>query len=239
MKTVTEISRLTGVSVRTLHHYDAIGLLPPTCVTDAGYRLYDDVALERLYQILILREIDFSLKEIQEILDTPDSTSALDMQIQNLEQKVQHLQNRLTLARGMKTIGVNHMDFKELNINEIDDYSAQAKALYGKTEAYQEYAQKSKNRSKNQEQALADGLMELFVQLGTMRDQYPGSAAVQQWVAQLQAYITEHYYTCTPQILRCLGEGYAASGAMNDNIDKSAGHGTGAFAKAAIDIYCK
>ena len=72
MKTVTEVSKLTGVSVRALHHYDNIGLLKPTRVTEAGYRLYDDTALERLYMILVFRELGLSLKEITGILQAPD-----------------------------------------------------------------------------------------------------------------------------------------------------------------------
>ena len=69
MKTVKEVSRLTGVSIRTLHHYDAIGLLKPTQVTEAGYRLYDDAALQRLQNILLFRELQFPLKEIKAFLD--------------------------------------------------------------------------------------------------------------------------------------------------------------------------
>ena len=72
MYTVIEVSRLTGVSVRTQHHYDSIGLLPPADVTQAGYRLYDDAALQRLQNILLFRELQFSLKEIKAILDAPD-----------------------------------------------------------------------------------------------------------------------------------------------------------------------
>ena len=72
MKTVKEVSQLTGVSIRTLHYYDRIGLLAPTCVTEAGYRLYDDMALERLQSILLFRELQFPLKEIKQILDSPD-----------------------------------------------------------------------------------------------------------------------------------------------------------------------
>ena len=72
MWTVKEVSRITGVSVRALHHYDAIGLLKPAKLTNAGYRLYDDAALSRLQQILLFRELRFSLREIKAILDSPD-----------------------------------------------------------------------------------------------------------------------------------------------------------------------
>ena len=104
MKTVKEIAAQTGVSVRTLHHYDAIGLLKPTQVTEAGYRLYDDAALERLYLILLFREIGFPLKEIQGILDEPDydRNRILEQQIELLKAKVTHMQNCMHLASGMK-----------------------------------------------------------------------------------------------------------------------------------------
>ena len=72
MKTVKEVSKLTGVSVRALHHYDTIGLLKPTKVTQAGYRLYDDETVEKLYLILVFRELGLSLKEIADILHAPD-----------------------------------------------------------------------------------------------------------------------------------------------------------------------
>ena len=86
MRTVHEVSKLAGVSVRTLHHYDAIGLLTPTRLTEAGYRLYDDTALARLQSILLFRELEFPLKDIRRILDDPgfDQTAALADQIRLL-----------------------------------------------------------------------------------------------------------------------------------------------------------
>lgn len=71
MRTVKQVSNLTGISVRMLHHYDKIGLLKPTKLTEAGYRLYDDEALETLQQILFFKELDLPLKEIREIITSP------------------------------------------------------------------------------------------------------------------------------------------------------------------------
>ena len=241
MKTVNQIAKQTGVSVRTLHHYDSIGLLKPTEITEAGYRLYDADALERLYLIIVYRELGFSLKQIAEILDAPDfdRNEALEEQISLLEEKREQLQNRITFARGLKLTGVKNMNFKDFDHKKIDDYSAQAKATWGKTEAWKEYEHKSRERSKDTEKNLADNLLSLFTKLGTLRDQDPGSDTVQAWVAELQAFITEHYYTCTKPILKGLGEMYAGGGSMTENIDKAGGSGTGAFAKAAIDIFCR
>lgn len=241
MKTVKQISNLTGISIRALHHYDTIGLLKPSQVTEAGYRLYDEAALERLYMILVFRELGFPLQEIREILDAPDyeRNRVLDQQIALMEQKITHLQNRIDFARGFRTIGVKYMDFNGFNPQKLDDYSAQAKTLYGKTDAYQEFEEKSKGRTKEQSNALGQQVMDFFVRLGAMEEKDPGSEAAQSWVKELQTYFTEHFYNCTPQILQSLGESYAGGGSMNENIDAAGGPGTGAFAKAAIDIYCR
>ena len=240
MKTVTQIAKQTGVSVRTLHHYDAIGLLKPTRVTEAGYRLYDAEALERLYLILLFREIGFPLKEIRGILDAPDydRNRVLEKQIELLEQKKTRLQALIYLTKGIKLIGVKYLEMDGFNINKLNDYSAQAKTLYGKTDAYKEYEQKARGRSKEQENALGGQVMDFFVRLGQMKDLSPDSEAVQTWVKELQEFFTEHFYTCTPQLLLGLSEMYAGGGSMNENIDAVGGKGTGEFAREAIKIYC-
>ena len=239
MKTVKEVSKLTGVSVRALHHYDSIGLLKPTQVTEAGYRLYDADALERLYMILVYRELGLSLKEIDDILDAPDydRNRVLEHQIGLMQEKVSKLQDRISLAKGMLVLGVKYMDFEGFDPNKIDEYSGQAKMLYGKTDAYKEFEQKSKGRTREQEKDLGAQVMDLFAQLGKMRPCQPDCDAAQAWAKELQAFFTEHFYTCTPQILKGLAESYAGGGSMTENIDKVGGAGTGAFAKEIIDIY--
>ena len=241
MKTVKDVSRHTGVSVRTLHHYDAIGLLKPTLVTEAGYRMYDHSALDRLYMILVFRELGLSLKQIAGILDAPDfdRNRVLEQQIRLMEERIGQLKDRIHLAKTMKAIGVTYMDFEGFDSKKMDDYSAQAKALYGKTDAYREYSQKSKNRSKQQELDLGTQVMDFFVRLGKMRPCEPDSEAALAWAKELQAFFTANYYNCTPQILACLAERYADGGSMTENIDKAGGIGTGAFAKQVIDAYLK
>lgn len=240
MKTVNELAKLVGISVRTLHHYDDIALLKPTQVTEAGYRLYDEAALERLYHILLFRELGFPLKEIQGILDAPDydRNRVLEEQAELLKAKAAHLQNLAHMAKGIQLLGVKHMKLEGFDPKKIDDYSKQAETLYGKTEAWQEYKQKAGGRSKQQEQALGDGVMELFARLGKLKDQGPAAPEVQAWVKELQAYFTEHFYTCTPQILLGLSEMYAGGGSMTENIDAVGGKGTGEFAREAILVYC-
>ena len=239
MKTVRQVSQLTGVSIRALHHYDAIGLLKPTQVTDAGYRLCSDAEIERLYMILVFRELGLSLKEIRSILNAPDydRNRVLEQQIQIMQERAEKLKNRISLAKCMLVMGVKDMDFNGFDSKKMDDYSVQAKALYGKTDAYKEFEQKSKNRTKEQTQGLGEQVMDFFVRLGKMRPCAPDSEAAQCWAKELQEFFNEHFYTCTPEILLGLAESYAGGGSMTENIDKAGGEGTGSFAKEVISCY--
>lgn len=241
MFTVKQIAKKVGVSVRTLHHYDTIGLLEPTCVTEVGYRLYDDAALERLYLILLFRELGFPLKDIRGILDAPDfdRNRVLEQQIALLEEKRSHLEAMRTMAQGIRLMGTKYLELEKFNVKKFDDYAQQAKTLYGKTEAYRQYEQKEKNRTKAQSDAVNGQVMEFFVRLGELKQHAPDSPQVQAWVGDLQAFFTENFYNCTPEILLSLGEMYAGGGSMTENIDAAGGEGTGAFAREAIRKFCK
>ena len=209
MMTVNEVSKLTGVSIRTLQYYDTIGLLKPVEYTEAGYRLYDDTSLERLQQILLFKELEFPLKEIKGIIEAPnfDRNRALEQQIELLIMKKEHLENLIDFARGIKGIGMK-------------------------------YEEKTKNWTKDDEVAAENEFMEIFVEFGRMKEKDPSDEQVQVQVKRLQDYITEHFYTCSDKILQGLGRMYAGGGELNENIDAAAGIGTAEFASNAIDIFC-
>ena len=241
MRTVHEVSRLTGVSIRTLQYYDEIGLLPPASHTEAGYRLYDNSTLERLQQILLFRELEFPLKEIKAIVSSPDfdKAKALEQQVSLLELKKEHLEKLISLARAIQsTGGKNHMDFTAFDTKKLDEYAAQAKASWGTTAAYREYEEKSKNRPAEKERELGEQMMQIFAAFGKVKDGSPASEEAQSLVRKLQAFITEHYYACSREILSGLGRMYAGGGEMTENIDRYGGAGTGVFANEAIQIYC-
>lgn len=240
MLTVNEVSKMTGVSIRTLHYYDTIGLLHPSKVTEAGYRLYDDMALERLQQILLFRELEFPLKEIKAIIDSDnfDRSLALEQQIELLTLKKERLENLILFARGIKMLGVKHMDFSAFDTRKLDEYSKQAKEQWGKTDAYKEFEEKSKDWTEDTTKAIADDFMKMFVVFGSMKEKDPAEQDVQEQVKRLQAYITEHFYKCTPEILSCLGRMYSGGGEYTENIDKAGGAGTADFTARAIEIYC-
>ena len=239
MKTVKQVSELTGVSIRTLHHYDAIGLLKPTAVTDSGYRLYDDTALLRLQTILLFRALKFPLKDIQKILDSPnfDRDLALRQQIRLLELQLEQTGRLLDLARAIQANGGNIMDFTAFDTTKLDEYAARAKETWGNTDAYREYTAKQHNRE--EEMQMAGELMGVFRELGALQDRGAESPEVQALVARLRETITKNYYTCTPEILAGLGTMYAAGGEMTENIDRAGGAGTAAFAQKTITHYIK
>lgn len=241
MKTVSEVSKLTGVSIRTLHYYDSIGLLTPSDLTASDYRLYDDATLERLHHILLFRELQFPLKEIKTILDSPifDRNKALEQQIALLQLKKEHIENLIYLARGIKLIGVKKMDFKAFDTTKIDEYAKQAKATWGTTDAYKEFEIKSKSWTKQDTMQINTDFMKIFATFGEMIALLPSDETVQAQVAVLRSYITEHFYNCTPEILKGLGDMYSGGGSMTENIDKMSGIGTATFASQAIDLYCK
>ena len=241
MMTVNRVSKLTGVSIRTLQYYDSIGLLKPSGHTESGYRLYDDTALERLQQILLFRELEFPLKEIKDIIDAPgfDKKVALEQQIELLLLKKEHIENLSDFARRIKTIGVNNMDFKAFDTKKIEEYSKRAKEQWGQTSAYQEYETKTEGMSDAQQKDVINSFMLIFAEFGKMKEQDAASDTVQAQVKKLQDFITKNYYICTKEILSGLGKMYASGGEFTENIDSYGGEGTACFTAKAIELYCK
>lgn len=236
MKTVKEISRLTGISVRTLHYYDEINLLKPTETTDAGYRLYDDTALERLHSILLFRELQFPLGEIKAILDSNgfDKEAALKEQIKLLEMQKNRLDKIIDSARKLLMKGNDNMNFSAFNKSEIDKYADEAKRKWENTAAYKEFAEKHSDSDDK-----AEEFMQIFAEIGKIKHLEPDSQTVQSMIKKLQNFITENYYTCTDDILKGLGQMYIADERFKNNIDSAGGNGTAEFTAQAINTYYK
>ncbi|MGN0436401.1 MAG: MerR family transcriptional regulator [Wujia sp.] len=124
MRTVKEVSDLTGISVRTLHYYDEIGLLKPTEKSEAGYRLYDDKALETLQQILFFREFDIPLKKIRDVIGNSslERNQILQMQKEMLVTKRERIERLIASIDGILK-GDNAMDFEVFSRTELEDMS--------------------------------------------------------------------------------------------------------------------
>lgn len=232
MKTVKEISKLTGASVRTLHYYDEIDLLKPAKTTKAGYRLYDDTALSRLHSILLFRELRFSLKEIKAILDSPsfDTETALKEQVKLLELQRNRLDEIISSARDILKKGAENMGFSAFDKTEIEAFAEEAKQKWGNTDAYREFEEKHSDSADK-----TDEIMNIFTEIGQIKHLPPNSQEAKSLIKKLQNFITENYYTCTDEILKGLGQMYISDERFKNNIDKSGGDGTAEFTAKAIE----
>ena len=242
-KTVKEISELCGVSVRTLRYYDQISLLTPSETTDAGYRLYGELELSRLQQILFFRELDFPLKEIKKILDSPGF---------NLEQTMKDHRSLLTLKRDRLNRlislvdqllkGEAQMDFKPFDRSEIDQlqkqYTQEAKERWGCTDAYTEQRAKTANYSTEDWNRINEKMERLYQRLSNYTDRSPGDPEVQSLIAEYQSFISKNFYQCTPEILAGLRELYITDSRFTKHIDRRR-PGLAKFLYDAIQAYRK
>ena len=236
---IKEFAAFTGVSVRTLHYYDEIGLLIPARVDKStGYRYYDEQSLLRMQEILFYRELDFSLKSIGEILSSPhyDKNKALTEQRQLLTLKKERLERLIAAVdRAME----GEIVMTAFDNSTFETYKAEAKEKWGKTDAYKQHEEKTGNYSKKKWNDLAAGMDDIMAQFALCMKNgcSPVSSEAQQLVKALQNHITENYYNCTNQILAGLGQMYVADERFKNNIDKHL-DGTAAFICEAIASYC-
>ena len=241
---IKEFADFTGVSVRTLHYYNEIGLLNPAIVDEqTGYRFYDEKSVLRMQEILFYRELDFSLKSILEILSSPnyDKQKALKEQKNLLTLKKERLE-RLIAAVDDAVKGEQVMNAFDNSKYEAarKQYEQEAKEKWGGTEAYEEYQEKSKNYSSDTMSGILAGLEDVFEEFAVcMKDgKTSDSEEAQGLVKKLQGYITDNFYTCTKEILDGLGLMYVGDERFKAKIDKH-GEGTAEYVSRAIDIYCK
>ncbi len=236
---IKQFADLTGVSVRTLHYYDEIGLLKPSYVDEQNsYRFYDDTSLGRMQEILFYRELDFSLQSIRDILASPhyDKQKALVEQKRLLTLKKERLE-RLIGALEQAEKGEITMSAFDNSTYEAarQQYEDEARQRWGNTAAYEEYTQKGAPT-----EDVTAGLMAVFADFAACKaaGKTADSAAAQALVGRLQEYITAHFYTCTNEVLAGLGQMYVGDERFRANID-SYGAGTAEYAAEAIKIYCE
>ena len=239
---ISEVAKLTGITVRTLHYYEEIGLLKPSEITEAGYRLYSREDLEILQQILFFRELDFPLSQIKEIMNNPnyDKEEALKKQKELLIQQRQRIEGLIKLIE-KRIEGDNNMSFKEFDMNEIEEnkkkYAKEVKERWGTSKAYEESEKKTSSYNKEKWGDINQETSEIFKGFAELRNSDPGSEEVQELVRRWQKYITDNFYTCTNEILSGLGLMYVEDERFKENLDKN-GEGTAKLMAEAIKIYC-
>jgi DNA-binding transcriptional MerR regulator len=207
---------LAGVSVRTLHHYDHIGLLIPSARTAAGYRLYGKADLLRLQQILFFRELDFPLANIQAILDDPgfDQVKALHDHKLMLQQEADRLGRLLnTIEKTISRLTEDHMSMTDAELYEgftpeqIERYTREVNERYD-PKIVAESNRRVRNMSKAQWQAVKAEGGAVAQQLADLMDKKPSDAAVQAAIARHYAWV-DNFWHPTAESYRGLGQGYA------------------------------
>lgn len=214
--TIGELAKLAGVTVRTLRHYDQVGLLTPSARTEAGYRMYGRADLLRLQQILFFRELDMPLAEIRAVLQDPDfdMVAALRQHRRLLEQRMERL-TRL-LATLDKTLGSLTEENMELTDEELyegftpeqrERYAREARERYDPT-LVAESERRIRAMTREQWAALKQEGHEVTVGIAALADRAPGDAEVQALIARHHAWI-ERFYPCSAEVYRGLAQGYA------------------------------
>ncbi|MFC4778829.1 MerR family transcriptional regulator [Paenibacillus sp. GCM10023252] len=249
MYRINEVAKLAGVSVRTLHHYDSIGLLEPAEVKDNGYRLYSDEDLSKLQHILFFKELDFPLTRIKEIVSDPgfDQKRALHShkellleKLRRLERIIQSVDLTLTSLEGGTTMD-NKDKFEPFDMKRIEEhqqkYEQETKEKYGNTDAYKESARRTAGYKEEDWKRIHDRNEELYRQLIAAMPKGPEDEEVQQIVGAMRQHITDNFYECSTEIWRGLGEMYVADPRFTANIDKVQ-EGLASFLRDAIVIYC-
>lgn len=246
---IKEVADMVGISVRTLHHYDAIGILKPENVTESGYRLYTERDFERLQQILFFKELDFKLQEIKEVLDNPDfdRKDALKIHKELLIEKRKRLEKIIeSIDITMDSIeGGIEMSKKEMfdvfDMGEIEKhrekYAKEARDKYGNSEAYKESEKRTSKYSKEDWKKISEDGNEIFLELSNVMDREVGDSKVQEIVEKWRNHISKNFYNCTPEIFSGLAQMYICDERFRENIDRIK-PGLTSFLSSAMEHYC-
>ncbi|MBC1442927.1 MerR family transcriptional regulator [Listeria seeligeri] len=240
-----ELAELTGISVRTLHHYDKIGLLTPQKDDENGYRHYSEQEVDKLQQILFFKELDFPLKKIKQILDDPsfDKSIALSLQYRLLTEKKKQIETMLkTLDQTIKNqkgeiTMTNEEKFTGFDFS-TNPYEEEAKKLWG----YETVEQANANISKmtnTEKLTIKESFDAEFRSLAAIRTLHPASDEVQLRMDHFFHYLNDnHGNIYSLEAFRGLGEMYVADERFTKNIDQF-GDGLALFLKEAMKVYAE
>ncbi|MDX8288926.1 MerR family transcriptional regulator [Metabacillus indicus] len=234
---VKEVADLTGISVRTLHHYDEIGLLVPDEVTESGYRIYSSENLETLQQILFFKELGFPLKKINEIISSPtfdrkealelhrrmllEKRKRLDQMIETVEKTIQHTKGEIEMSQKEKFEG---FDFSH------NPYEEEARKLYG-DKAVDEANKKAAGMTQDMQERFND----LYRRLADVRHTASDSKEAQEAIGEWYILLNE-FGSYSLDAFKGLGQLYIDDERFTKNIDKF-GEGLAVFMRDAMAVY--
>jgi len=239
--TVGDLARLAGVTVRTLHHYDDIGLLPASGRTPSGYRTYDDADVDRLRAIITYRELGLGLDEIAEAIGSDGALETLRTAKDRVDGRIARLREiseALDLAITNETKGTHMTPEDKLSVfGDFDpaDYEDEVEERWGGTDAYEQSRRRTDAYTKADWEAIQAEASGIYARFASLMDEgvEPDSDAAKEVVDAHRRHITERFYDCTPEIHAGLGQMYVADHRFTENIDK-AGEGLAAYMSQAI-----
>ena len=243
-KSISELSRLAGVSVRTLHYYDSIGLLTPSGTTSAGYRQYDEADMKRLWQIMFYKELDFTLEQIKRMLEAPgdEINETLRLHRDLLLKKRERLNS---IIGSIEKIFKGEFDEDMLNdfdMKEIEEakrkYGKEAEERWGNSEAYQESMRRTKNYTAGDWARVKAEQAEAYKAFINAMDKGFDSREAQEAVEMWRKVMTDNFYDCSVEICAGLGQMYVSDERFTKNIDKFK-EGLAQFMSDSIAYYCK
>lgn len=243
--TVSRLAKTAGVSIRTLHHYDQIGLLQPPARSKAGYRLYGQPELLRLQQILLFRELDMPLDEIRRTLDDPefDQVAALEHHRQLLQARMARLARLLkTIDRTIQKLTEGDMELSDqelyegLSTEQIERYKREAREMYDPA-LVQESERRMKKMSREQWQAVRAEGDAVTRGLAALADREPSDAEVQELIIRHHAWV-ESFYPCSAEMYRGLGQLYTQHPEFRATYEKYR-TGLADFMSAAMNWYAQ
>ena len=215
--TVGDVAVRFGITVRTLHHYDAIGLLTPSRRTASGYRLYTSADLTRLSQVIVYRRLQLSLHEIASLLEEGDVISHLLRQRERVMSRLDEMKSLVeaideALEKAMTNTPMTDDDMRELFGEGFDDYQAEAEQKFGESEEWKESQRRTKSygkedwiRIKAEGEAVEKALSEAF-RAGLPAGSDPAMHAAEQH----RLHVNRWFYDCPPAMHRRLGDMYVS-----------------------------
>ncbi|WP_058308978.1 MerR family transcriptional regulator [Gracilibacillus massiliensis] len=232
---IKEVATISGVSVRTLHHYDEIGLLSPKKSSDSGYRIYTDHDLSTLQQILFFRALDFPLKKIKEIMSDShyNQLEALEMQEklllkqrQKLDEMLETIQKTIQNEKGVYQMS-NNEKFKGFDFSH-NPYEKEARQRWG-----DQKVDEAKQNAGNMTPGLQEEMNQIYRDLAEIRDIDPKSDQAQTAIQKWYEFLNQHFTTYSPESFQGLGMMYVQDDRFTKNIDQF-GEGLASFMSAAM-----